>query len=91
MPTPVADPAALVGRQIVALPAGESLDLIREIYPAIHAPRDRRRVLKPFVEKRDHEHIVKVLHLAAIVQRKHLFPKFIGAVEEVLNKRLENM
>ncbi len=34
---------------------------------------------------------VKILHLAGIVQRKRLFPKFIGAVEEVLNKRLENM
>ena len=34
---------------------------------------------------------VKILHLAGIVQRKHLFPEYIAKVEEVLDKRLENM
>ena len=32
---------------------------------------------------------VKILHLAGIMQRKHLFPKYIGTVEEVLQKRLQ--
>ena len=34
---------------------------------------------------------VKILHLAGIVQRKHLFGEYIAKVEEVLDKRLETM
>ena len=33
---------------------------------------------------------VKILHLAGIAQRRHLFPQFIGKVEEVLARRLKN-